>query len=162
MGVQAPETPGRFSLRLGVDPPSQILQIHGRLCHLAPASHLDGGVTEQQGPFAPRALPRFLATTGPSSTLSPWVDFPGSPVIRPTLLHRFLGGARRASPVARRVLVTVPSLPPRRRGPPLQPTCDEPCCLHPTDVGSTSGDTHFRGHLCVHSRYGPVTRRGRS
>ena len=36
--------------------------------------------------MAPRALPRFLATTDPTVTLSSSTDFPGSPVIRPTLL----------------------------------------------------------------------------
>ena len=34
----ASEAPRRLSLRLDVDPPSQILQINGRLCHLALAS----------------------------------------------------------------------------------------------------------------------------
>src|SRR5262245_5706109 len=43
---------------------------------------------EQQGPFAPRALPRFAATAGPSATLSSSADFPGLPVIRPTQLPR--------------------------------------------------------------------------
>ena len=38
MDVQAPEPPGRFSLRLPIYPPLQVLQTHGRLCHLAPAS----------------------------------------------------------------------------------------------------------------------------
>lgn len=33
-----------------------------------------------------------------------------------------------------------------------------PCCLRPTVAGSASGNSHFRGHLCVHLRYGPVTR----
>ena len=99
--VQAPETPGRFGLRLDVYPPPQVLQIDGRLCHLAPASRVGEGVTDQQGPFAPRALPRLVATADPSATLSPSADFPGSPVIRPTLLRRFRVGARRASPVAR-------------------------------------------------------------
>src|SRR5208282_2888258 len=69
---------------------------------------------KQQGSFAPRALPRFDATTNPSVTLSPSIDFPVEPVIRSTLLRRFRAGARRASPVARHVLVTVLSLPPRR------------------------------------------------
>src|SRR5947208_250996 len=157
--VQAPETPGRFGLRLDVDPPPQVLQIDGRLYHLAPASRVGEGVAEQQGPFAPRALPRLIATAGPSATLSPSADFPGSPVIRPTCLRRFRGGARRASPVARCALVTVPSLPPRRSVPPRQPRCGGPCCLRPTVGGSASGASHFRGHHCVHSRYGPVTRR---
>ena len=69
---------------------------------------------EQQGPFAPPALPGFTATADPSATLSPSAHFPGSPVIGPTLLRRFRAGARRASPVALHVLVVVPSLPPRR------------------------------------------------
>src|SRR5664280_331436 len=50
----------------------------------------------------------------PSATLSPSIDFPVAPVIRSTLLRRFLAGTRRASPVAWHVLVTVLSLPPRR------------------------------------------------
>src|SRR5215467_16215403 len=39
-----------------------------------------------------------------------------------------------------------------------QPACDSRCCLHPTVAGSASGALHFRGHLCVRLRYGPVTR----
>src|SRR5205807_1539743 len=38
--VQAPEAPGLLGLRLGVDLPPQVLQIDGRLYHLAPASHV--------------------------------------------------------------------------------------------------------------------------
>src|SRR6202040_1460781 len=41
-----------------------------------------------QGPFAPRTLLRFIASTDPSATLSSSADFPVSPVIRPTLLRR--------------------------------------------------------------------------
>src|SRR6476469_622505 len=33
-----------------------------------------------------------------------------------------------------------------------------PCCLRPSVAGSALGSTHFRGHLRVHFRYGPVTR----
>ena len=33
-----------------------------------------------------------------------------------------------------------------------------PCCLHPTVAGSALGATHFRGHIHVNCRYGPVTR----
>jgi hypothetical protein len=33
-----------------------------------------------------------------------------------------------------------------------------PCCLHPSVAGSALGATHFRGHIHVHCRYGPVTR----
>ena len=69
---------------------------------------------QQQGAFAPRALPRLCANTRPSATLSSSSHFPVLPVIGPTLLRRFLAGTRRASPVARSVLVIVPPLPPRR------------------------------------------------
>ena len=41
----------------------------------------------QQGPFAPRALPRFNATTDPAATVSSSADFPVVPVIRLTLLQ---------------------------------------------------------------------------
>src|SRR5438876_5344986 len=81
MDVQAPEPLRLVSLRRDVDPPPQVLQTHGRRCHAAPASHVVGGNARQQGPFAPRALPRFIATTDPSVTLSPSADFPGPPVI---------------------------------------------------------------------------------
>jgi hypothetical protein len=33
-----------------------------------------------------------------------------------------------------------------------------PCCLHPTVAGSAFGSIHFRGHMRVYFRYGPVTR----
>ena len=35
---------------------------------------------------------------------------------------------------------------------------DLPCCLRPSPEGSTFG-SELRGHLCVHLRYGPMTRR---
>jgi hypothetical protein len=54
----------------------------------------------------------LIRTLPPPSRLS--VHFPLSTVIKPTLLRKFLSGTRRASPVARHVLVTVLSLPPRR------------------------------------------------
>src|SRR4051794_34255527 len=68
----------------------------------------------QQGPFAPQALPRFFVITSLAATVSPSLAFPVRPVIRTTLLRRFPGGARTASPVAQHVLATVLSLPPRR------------------------------------------------
>src|SRR5881296_131510 len=84
MNVQAPEPLRLISLRRAVDPPPQVLQTDGRRRHAAPASRVVGGSAAQQGPFAPRELPRFIATTNPSATLSPADDFPGPPVIHPT------------------------------------------------------------------------------
>ena len=92
----------------------------------------------QQGPFAPRELLRFIATTGPAATVSSSADFPGSPVIRPTLLRRFRGGTRTASPVARHVLVTVLPLPPRRSDTTHRSGFVVPCCLRPIPEGSAS------------------------
>ena len=99
-----------------------------------------------QGPFAPRTLRRFVATTDPAATLSSSADFPVSPVIRPTLLQRFRAGTRRASPVAWHVLVTVLSLPPRQGEQPHRSVFGWSFCLRPSDAGSALGDIHFRGH----------------
>src|SRR6516164_10670541 len=99
-----------------------------------------------QGPFAPQTLLRFIATTGPAATLPPSAVYPVLPVIRLTLLRRFLAGTRRASPVPQCVLVTVPSLSPRRGEQPYQSVFGRSCCLRPPVAGSTLGVTHFRGH----------------
>src|SRR5271166_4943757 len=48
--VKPPETPGRFSLRLDVYPPPQVLQINGRLCHLVLAFPYVGGVANGRAP----------------------------------------------------------------------------------------------------------------
>ena len=61
----------------------------------------------QQGPVAPRALPRFVATSSLAATVSSSADFPGLPVIRLTCSIVFRDGTRTVSPVARHVLVTV-------------------------------------------------------
>src|SRR5467141_3888810 len=100
-----------------------------------------------QGPFAPRTLLRFIASTDPSAHLSVSADFPGLPVIRPTLLRRFLAGTRRVSPVAQHVLVTVPSLPPRRGEQPYRSVFGCSCCLRPSEVGSALGATFFEATM---------------
>ncbi len=38
-----------------------------------------------------------------------------------------------------------------------QSVCDIPCCLRPEPGGSAFETGMYRGHLWVHSRYGPVT-----
>jgi hypothetical protein len=100
-----------------------------------------------QGPFAPRILLRFPATTDPAATLSSSADFPVLPVIRPTLLRRFRAGTRRASPVAQHVLVTVLSLPPRRGEQPYRSVFGCSCCLRPSEVGSALGATFFEATM---------------
>src|SRR6516162_6274133 len=58
--------------------------------------------------FALTYILRFIASPDPSATLSSSADFPGLPVIRPTLLRRFLAGTRRVSPGQALVLEDVP------------------------------------------------------
>ena len=42
--------------------------------------------------------------------------------------------------------------------PPHRSDFGAPCCLHPSVAGSALGSFHFRGHICVHCRYGPMAR----
>src|SRR5580658_4335080 len=51
MDVHSPETPGRVSLRLDVYSPPQVLQIHGRLCHLVLAFLITGETTNSRAPL---------------------------------------------------------------------------------------------------------------
>jgi hypothetical protein len=79
-------------------------------CRPSPELIREGVNHSQQGPFAPWSLLHFLATSDPSDSLSSWSAFPVFPVIRSTVLRRFLARTRRVSPVAQRVLATMPSL----------------------------------------------------
>ena len=109
--------------------------------------------------MAPRALPRFVANTNPTATLSSSTDFPGSPVIRPTLLP----------PISRRDEEGFSSCATR----PVSPCCH----FHPAGVTDRLSQitvrhvvfafrlqarppeiSHFRGHIRVRLHYGPVTR----
>src|SRR5260370_9497890 len=100
-------------------------------------------VGKWQGPFGSGALIGFLASMGPSDTLSSLADFPVSPVIRPTLFRRFRAGMRRVSPVAQHVLVTVLSLPPRRAAQPYRSAFVWSCCLHPCLAASAPAEPPF-------------------
>jgi hypothetical protein len=73
MDIEAPEAPRLFSLRLGIYPPLQVLQPDGRLYHLAPASHVVGGVTDSRVPWLPGCYPAspLLRTPPPPSRLRP-------------------------------------------------------------------------------------------
>ena len=79
----------------------------------------------------------LLRTRPPPSRLrsiSRWM-----PVIRPTLLRRFLDGTRTASPVAQRILVTVLPLPPRRSESTHRSGFVDPYRLRPNRESSASG-----------------------
>jgi len=159
MDKEAPEAPRRFSLRLGVYPPSQVLQTDGRLYHLAPASLVVEGVTGSRVPWLHGSYPAspLLRTPPPPSRLRPTsrccrlYDLPCS--------ADFAAGRGGLLQFRNASFVTVLSLSPRRSDGPSQPDYDPSCCLRPTVTGSASGVPHFRGHSYVRFRYGPVTRR---
>jgi hypothetical protein len=95
----------------------------------------------------------LLRAPPPPSRLRPisrWM-----PVIRPTLLRRFLDGTRTASPVAQRFLVTVLPLPPRRSESTHRSDFVNPCCLRFEAESSASGVDCFGatyGFTCVAAR----------
>ncbi len=108
------------------------------------------------GHLAPRKVtPAFVATTYPSATCSPSVDFPGTPVIRPT----FLRGFRRrdeegfssclARPCHRAAVSTSPERARR-----VNQHATTRTRLRPRDTASASG-VSSRGDDGVHIRCGP-------
>jgi hypothetical protein len=120
---------------------------------------------EQQGPFAPRALLRFVATADPSATLSSSADFPGSPVIRPTQLPRISprdeeGFSSCSLCPCRRAVANHPAGVTRR----VNRLATGRAAFALTVAGSASGTSHFRGHLaftCVTARrLAPIPRMG--
>src|SRR6202030_927355 len=65
MDVQSPKTPGRFSLRLDVYSPPQVLQIDGRLCHLVLA-FLTLETLQMAGPLRSTDITPLPRYSGPS------------------------------------------------------------------------------------------------
>jgi hypothetical protein len=121
----------------------------------------------QQGPFAPRALPRFHATTSPSATLSSSADFPVVPVIRPTQLPLLSprdeeGFSSCSVRPGRRAVANHPAGAAHR----VNRSAASRTAFALTVAGSAPGSTHFRGHLaftCVTARrLAPLPRRGLS
>src|SRR6201987_6453126 len=156
MHVQSPETPGFLSLRLEVYSPPQVLQIHGRLCHLVLAFLIMEKVTNRRAPLLRRhySASSLMRTHPPPSRrrsisrLSRLYDLPCSGDFSPGRggLLQLLGM----------------SLPPCCRFHPAEAKAPHRsdfgalCCLRPTVAGSALGFTHFRGHIRVHRCYGPV------
>jgi hypothetical protein len=115
-----------------------------------------GVLALQQGLFAPRALPRFTATADPSATLSPSTDFPVSPVIRfpaPQISPRDEEGFSSCltCPCHR----AVANSPPERLVASI--SLRRSMLPSPPNRGFGLWISDFRGHLCVHFRYSPMT-----
>jgi hypothetical protein len=156
VNVQSPETPSRFSLRLDVYGPPQVLQTNRCLCH-PPLPPILWDQLQTAGPLGSRItqLPRYC---GPGRHPLIFCRLPGVAGYTASLLRRFRDAMRRASPVALHILVSVASLSPRQCGSPRKSVCAVPCCLRPTEAGSTTGVSTSRGHLCIYFHYGPLTR----
>jgi hypothetical protein len=112
--------------------------------------------TQQQGLFAPRALPRFTATAGPSATLSPSTDFPVSPVIRFPCSADFSTGRGGLLQLLKVSLSSCCRYRPARASrrisqfATIHVAFTTACGVRPLGLVS-------RGNLCFHFHYGPMT-----
>src|SRR6202051_2932131 len=146
MDIQSPEPPGRFSLRLDVYSPPQVLQIYGRLCHLVLAfpyvgDIANGRATSLRGHYSASSL---LRAQPPPSRL------------RPTSRFRRLYGLPCSDDFApgRGGLLQLLSMSlspccrfhPAEAKHPYRSVFGCSCDLRPPVEGSALGDTHFRGH----------------
>src|SRR5215469_2989864 len=109
-----------------------------------PCLPFGGVVAKQQGLFAPRPLRRFLATTGPSATLSPFRRLPGSASYTASLLPSIsrpgrVGLLQLLSASLSSCCRSNPARVSRRIG----QCCDVPCCLRLMKEGSASGVNRF-------------------
>ena len=85
--------------------------------------------------------------------------FPDSQLYGVPCSAPFRDGTRRVSPVAQRVLVTVPPLPtPPKWASTLASVCRSHAAFTPVSRAGPSGLPLFRGYICVRFRCGPVTR----
>src|SRR5450759_5311657 len=147
MDVQTPEPPGRFSFRLDVYSPSQVLQIVGRLYHLVLASLIAGEVTNSRAPsLRGHCSASSLLRTHPPpsrrrsiSRLSRLYYLPCSGDFSPgrggflQLLGMSLSPCCRFHPAEIKM--------------PHRSDFGTPCCLRPSFVGSALGFLWFRGHF---------------
>ena len=145
---------------LEIKSPSQVLRPLRRLYHPVLCLRVVGdpraaGRLQLHGTITPPGN----TTTRPSATLSPSAHFPVLPVIEPTLLRRFRTGARRASPVAQSVLChrATASTPPKWVGRLSQLSTAHTAFAHWWQARPFGIDC--RGHLRVHLRCGPMTRK---
>ncbi len=113
---------------------------------------------EQQGPLAPRELRRFIATTGPTATVSSSTDFPGdtgyTAYLAPPISRRDEDGFSSCS--AHPCHRAAPTTPPERIDASVR--IRRPVLPSPERRELGLRRSLCRGHLWVHLRCGPVTR----
>src|SRR4029450_2921942 len=158
MDVPAPETPGRFSLRLGGYPPAQVWQTHGCLSHCTPASQVVEGVTNRRVPLLHGHYPASaLLRTPPSPSrlrlISRWTGY-----------TTYLASADFAAGRGGLLLLLSVSLSPCYRSHPAgvirrgSQSATAPAAFAFPVAGSASGAAHLPGHPRVRLRYGLETR----
>ena len=151
------KSPRLFGLRLWVDPSPQVLQINGRFYHSVPASLIGLGMPTAEYLRSPGITPvhRYYVLIRHPLVFDPLPGAAGYKVyLAPDISIRDEEGFSSCLVCScQRAVATTPPEGPNRR-----PVQDQSCCFHPRDEGSTSEATHFRGHLRIHFRYGPLTR----
>ena len=147
MNVQTPEPPGRFSFRLDVYSPSQVLQIAGRLYDLVLASLIAGEVTNSRAPSLRGhcSASSLLRTHPPPSR--------HRSISRLSRLYDLLCSGDFSPGRGRFLQLLGMSLSPCCRFHPAEIKMPHrsdfgiPCCLRPSFVGSALGVICFRGHF---------------
>jgi len=156
-GLTPPVT-SDLSLPLQVNLSAQILQTNGRLYHFAPASPYCLKTVNSRVPLLPRNYSgsTLIQTHPPPSHLL--AHFPLFTVIEPTLLRKISFrdeegfSSCSACPCHRAVATTPPEWMT------VSISFRSPMLPSPYGCGLGLRGFHFRGHPCVHFRYGPVTR----
>jgi hypothetical protein len=128
------------------------------LCHRIPAFPIERDVTNSRVPSLRGCYPTssLLRTRPPPprlrsiSRFSRLYDLPCS--------GGFLTGTRGLHQPLDVSLSPCCRFHPAEVGMPHRSDFGIPCSLRPSDAGSALGSPHFRGHICVYCRYGPVTR----
>ena len=132
-------------------------------CHLRPARHYprlwirppsSGGRRDFNPPDQCAAWRTLLAHPPPSRLRPTSRDAGYRAYLAPVISHRGEEGFLQLLGLS---LSSCCRYHPAEVGQPCQSAFGRPCCLRPRVAGSAFG-IHCRGHLCVHSRYGPMTR----
>ena len=154
---RAPSVSAGFSLLLHVYPLSQVPQFHRRLYHLASASLVAKVITDSGAASLHRRYPASLVLPTPPPPLAcqPTPGAPGYTAYLCSPISR-RGEEGFSSCLARPRHRAVATTPPSAVAP--QPVCAASYCFRPLKADSAFRALMSRGHLCVHSRYGPVTR----
>src|ERR1035437_9008258 len=157
MNVQTPETPRRFSLRLDVYVPPQVLQTNRCICH-PPLPPVLLEPLQTAGPLCSTGITRLHRYCGPIRHPLAFGPFPGvagyKAYLPPAISRRGEEGFSSclACPCHRAAAFTPPKWCSRIN----QISAAHAAFAHRT--GAQPSDKEFRGHIRVHLRYGPVTR----